>query len=145
MKKDIFNKNGSLVNAFLQVSLSYAQADQPDRLIAQVIDLTKLKRTENALLQHQKLESIGILAGGIAHDFNNLLVALKAQSSLALMKLPTDSRAKKHIEKVKMAADSAAQLTQQLLAYSGQGHFKIEQVDLNHEVEQNSQLLKSRY
>lgn len=140
-EKRYIHKDGSFINVFLQVSLLPTQSNQPAQLIAQVVDLTDLKKAESALLQHQKMESIGVLAGGIAHDFNNLLVALKAQSSLALLKLPAESAAKMHIEKVKMAADSATQLTEQLLAYSGQGQFKIEQTNPNHEVSQNSELL----
>ncbi len=140
-EKRYIHKNGSFLNVFLQVSILPTKTPEPNQLIAQVIDVTPLKQAEIALMEHQKLESIGVLAGGIAHDFNNLLVALKAQSSLALIKLPSDSPAKEHIEKTKHAADSAAQLTTQLLAYSGQGHFKIEQTDLNLEVRQNSQLL----
>ncbi|MFT7585376.1 MAG: PAS domain S-box-containing protein, partial [Cellvibrionaceae bacterium] len=124
-EKRYIHKNGSSINAFLQVSMLPTQENQPARLIAQVVNLTDLKKAESALLQHQKMEGISVFAGGIAHDFNNLLVTLKAQSSLALLKLPADSAAKKHIEKVKLAADSAAQLTEQLLAYTGQRQFKL--------------------
>ncbi|MEM9775944.1 MAG: PAS domain S-box protein [Chloroflexota bacterium] len=140
-EKRYIHKNGSFINAYLKVSIMPTRTSEPDQLIAQVLDFTNLKKAESALMEHQKLESIGVLAGGIAHDFNNLLVAMKAQSSLALLKLPPNSPAHQHIEKANHAADSAAQLTSQLLAYSGQGQFKIEQTDLNDEVEQNSQLL----
>lgn len=139
-EKRYIHKNGSIINAFLQVSILPTQSSEPDQLIAQVVDLTTLKNAERALLQRQKMESIGVLAGGIAHDFNNLLVALKAQSSLALLKLPDNSPAKNHLEKANLAADNAAKLTAQLLAYSGQGQFKVERTNLNDEVEQNSQL-----
>jgi two-component system cell cycle sensor histidine kinase/response regulator CckA len=141
-EKRYVHKNGSIINALLTVSLLPIQGEQHPHYIAQIVDLTALKLAESALLQHQKMESLGTLASGIAHDFNNLLVAMKAQSSLALIKLPAESEARKHIEKTKMAADSAAQLTEQLLAYSGQSQFKIKQIDLNHEVHKNSQILE---
>ena len=142
-EKRYIHKDGSFINAYLQVSLLPTQSNRPARLIAQVVDLTDSKKAENALLQHQKMESIGVLAGGIAHDFNNLLVALKAQSSLALLKLAPDSEAKQHIEKMVLAANSAAQLTEQLLAYSGQGKFSVTQLDVNDEVYKNIQLIGS--
>lgn len=141
-EKRYIHKNGSIIDALLKVSLLPTQEGQPVQYIAQIIDLTALKQTERALLQHQKMESIGILAGGIAHDFNNLLVALKAQSSLAMLKLPTQHPARGHIEKAKRAADSASSLTEQLLAYSGQGTFRIEPIDVNFEIQQNTHLLE---
>ncbi|HTX18847.1 MAG TPA: PAS domain S-box protein [Bacteroidota bacterium] len=105
-------------------------------------DITDRKKAEDALRRAQKLESIGTLAGGIAHDFNNLLNAMLGQSALALGKLPADSRAKYHIEKSIQAADRAADLTRQLLAYSGKGKFVTEEFDLNLLVQENAQLLR---
>ena len=69
----------------------------------------------------QKLESIGVLAGGIAHDFNNLLHVVLGNADLARMQRPSDSPAREHLEEVVRATLRAADLTQQLLAYSGQG------------------------
>jgi nitrogen-specific signal transduction histidine kinase/CheY-like chemotaxis protein len=92
-----------------------------------VVDVTERK----ALRQAQKQESLGILAGGVAHDFNNLLVAMLGQTSLALTKLPPDSAARSSIMKAVKAAERAADLTRQMLAYSGQGHFEIHLINLN--------------
>ena len=92
--------------------------------------------------QTQKLESLGILAGGIAHDFNNLLVALLGQSSLALQKLGEEHLAAKHIRKVIQAAEHAAGLTRQMLAFSGRGQFQIQAVNLNEVVIQNLPLFQ---
>jgi PAS domain S-box-containing protein len=69
----------------------------------------------------QKLESLGILAGGIAHDFNNLLTAVIGNSNLARLETPTDSRVYKSLEEIEFAAERAADLCSQMLAYSGQG------------------------
>ena len=141
-EKRYIRKDGAIVNVFLQVTLLFDADDKPLYLIGQVVDISDLKRAEEVLLQRQKSESLGILAGGIAHDFNNLLVALLAQSSLALAKLPAEDRARKHIEKAKLAAESAAQLTKQLLAYSGKGQFEMHHLDINKEIEQNRHLLQ---
>lgn len=86
-----------------------------------VRDVTRRKLIEETLREAQKLDSLGLLAGGVAHDFNNLLVALLGQTSLALHQLSPESPARRPIEKAVQAAEHAADLTHQLLAYSGRG------------------------
>lgn len=94
-------------------------------------DMTERNKTKAALHHAQKMESLGILAGGVAHDFNNLLVGMMAQTSLAIAKLPPDSLALRHIEKAIQAAERAAELTNQMLAYSGHGQFTAVPIHLN--------------
>lgn len=109
-------------------------------LIILVEDLTQRERAEEGMRQAQKLESLGVLAGGIAHDFNNLLVAMLGQASLALAKLAPKSPGRPHVEKAVTAAEQAARLTQQLLAYSGRGQFHVDLLDLNGLIEENLHL-----
>lgn len=111
-------------------------------LYASSRDITERKATEDALRHSQKLESIGTLAGGIAHDFNNLLVAILGQSSLAYEKMRTEDPARQNIEKVIKASEHAADLTKQLLAYSGQGKFFMEELDLNRLILENVQMFE---
>jgi len=100
------------------------------------------RQAEAAMRQAQKMESIGVLAGGIAHDFNNLLVAMLGQTSLALEQLPAESIARNHIEKAVGAARRAADLTRQLLAYSGRGQFQIAPLNLNTLIQENLHLFE---
>lgn len=85
----------------------------------------------------QKMESLGLLAGGIAHDFNNLLVGIMGQASLALFKLNAEAPAREHVEKAVRSAKRASELTHQMLAYSGRGHFDLQHVDVNALIREN--------
>jgi len=101
------------------------------------------RRSLEVQVQHaQKLESLGVLAGGIAHDFNNLLVSMLGNADLALMELPTVSSARGYVEDIKIAAARAADLTNQMLAYSGKGRFLVEVFDINELVREMTNLLE---
>jgi signal transduction histidine kinase/CheY-like chemotaxis protein len=87
------------------------------------------RRSEQAVQQAQKLESLGVLAGGIAHDFNNLLLAMLGNAGLAREELPVGSRAAEYLGDVERAAERAADLTRQLLAYTGKGRLEVAELD----------------
>ncbi len=91
----------------------------------------------------QKLESIGVLAGGIAHDFNNLLHVVLGNADLARLHLAPASPASEHLDEVVRATQRAAELTQQLLAYSGRGAVESRQLDLSLEVREMGTLLRT--
>jgi PAS domain S-box-containing protein len=91
----------------------------------------------------QKLESIGVLAGGLAHDFNNLLHVVLGNADIALSRLPARSLAREPLEEVVRATIRAADLTRQMLAYSGKGAFVIRHLDLSNEVRELATLLRS--
>jgi len=94
-------------------------------------------------MQHvQKLESLGVLAGGIAHDFNNILMSVLGHATLALAALPQTSPVRKDIVEVERAARRAAELTKQMLAYSGKGRFVVHAVDLRAVVHDMTQMLE---
>jgi signal transduction histidine kinase/CheY-like chemotaxis protein len=98
---------------------------------------------ERKMLEAQKLESLGVLAGGIAHDFNNLLAVILGNAELALLDLPPESPARASIAQIEVAARRAAGLTQQMLAYSGRGHFVVGRYDLNALIAEMTELLKA--
>jgi PAS domain S-box-containing protein len=103
-------------------------------------DITERKQAEEQrqllerrMQETQKLESLGVLAGGIAHDFNNLLVSMLSNAELALRALSGHAHETDVAERVvdiRNAALHAAELTNQMLAYSGRGHFDVRPVSL---------------
>ncbi|HKU42970.1 MAG TPA: PAS domain S-box protein, partial [Polyangiales bacterium] len=114
------------------------------------IDLTERRRAEAErerlqaqLLQAQKLESLGLLAGGIAHDFNNLLTPIVGGASAALLKLPQSSSLRVDLELIVSAAQRAAALTRQMLAYSGKAQLQTRVLDLSTHVREISTLIQA--
>jgi CheY-like chemotaxis protein len=89
------------------------------------------------------LESLGVLAGGIAHDFNNLLTGILGNASLALEEVEPDSSVRSRIEDVVTASERAAQLTRQMLAYSGKGQFLVRRIDLSASIRESVPLIKA--
>jgi PAS domain S-box-containing protein len=90
-----------------------------------------LRQTEAQLRQAQKMEAVGRLAGGVAHDFNNLLTVIRGYSELILCRLQPGNPSRREMEEVKKAADRAAGLTSQLLAFSRRQFVSAKVVDLN--------------
>ncbi|MBN1424812.1 GAF domain-containing protein [Candidatus Fermentibacteria bacterium] len=100
------------------------------------------RRALEKRVQHtQKLESLGVLAGGIAHDFNNILTAILGHADLALLRLPPVSPARHDLERVVTAARRAADISRQLLAYSGKGQFVSQRLDLKQVVVEMAHIL----
>jgi PAS domain S-box-containing protein len=126
------------------------QHDEPARVVGTVRDVTEELRAaeeraqlEAQMQQAQKLESLGVLAGGIAHDFNNLLVGILGNASLALLDLSSDSPVRESVAEIEQAAQRAAELTRQLLAYAGKGRFVVEAVDASSVVREMTALLRT--
>ena len=90
-----------------------------------------LRQTEAQLRQAQKMEAVGRLAGGVAHDFNNLLTVIRGYSELVLSRLTAADPSRREMDEVKKAADRAAGLTSQLLAFSRRQFVATKIVDLN--------------
>lgn len=111
-------------------------------------DITERKEAEEQERQIQarirdsaRLESLGVMASGIAHDFNNLLVGILG--SATLLAETTGESNRSTVDLIILAGERAAELTRQMLAYSGKGHFVKEVLDLNRLIYENLTLLRS--
>ena len=104
-------------------------------------ELERAKVTER-MQEAQKLESLGILAGGVAHDFNNLLSGIMGNADLARLDIDNPEIVDQRVSDIIRASKSAADLTHQLLAYSGKGRFVVQPLDISHLVKDMSQLLE---
>lgn len=135
---------------FTSARISLLEIDHTSYRVAVIEDISEQKTAEEErraldtrIRQAQKLESLGVLAGGIAHDFNNLLMVVLGNASLALQDIDPGSPLHHDIEQIETAAMRASELTKQMLAYSGKGHFVIEPTSLSKVVEGMEQLLRS--
>jgi two-component system, cell cycle sensor histidine kinase and response regulator CckA len=126
------NGDGSVMMvAGLSLDVSEQEAAEQERI-----------KIEQQMQQAQKLESLGVLAGGIAHDFNNLLMGILGHADLALANASQDPVVSRHVESVISSCQRAADLANQLLAYSGRGRFTLETSSLSELVSDLSGLLK---
>jgi PAS domain S-box-containing protein len=93
-------------------------------------DITQRKTMEDQLRQAQKMEAIGRLAGGVAHDFNNMLTAILGYSELLTEQIGPDKPIGQDLREITAAAERAAALTKQLLAFSRKQVFSLVAVDI---------------
>jgi len=136
-------KDGSPVDVSLTISPIRNRSGQVVGVSHMARDITEQKKRAEQFRETQKLESLGVLAGGIAHDFNNLLTGILGNASIVLDDLPAGSPHRAPLEAVVSASERAAQLAQQMLAYSGRGRFVLEQIDLSARVREILPLLKA--
>ena len=115
-------------------------------ILEDITDLKKaeaaLRRSEEQLRQSQKMEAVGRLAGGVAHDFNNILTAISGYSELLLQNLGDQNPLSQDVQEIQRAADRAATLTQQLLAFSRKQVIRPQRLDLNEVVANMDKMLR---
>jgi two-component system cell cycle sensor histidine kinase/response regulator CckA len=105
-------------------------------------DISARRQLEAQFLQSQKMEAVGRLAGGIAHDFNNLLTAITGYAELLLGDLDQVDPRRDDVAEIQKAADRAATLTRQLLAFSRKQILAPQVLDLNTVVASMDKLLQ---
>ena len=113
-------KDGRLLTVELSVRAIRNAAREVEYYETFVRDLTEQRRLQTQLVQSQKMEAVGRLAGGIAHDFNNLLTVITTSCDLLREDMGPDDPKREDVDQVRQAADGAAALTRQLLAFSRQ-------------------------
>ncbi|MCW8133185.1 MAG: response regulator [Planctomycetota bacterium] len=138
----LLRREGGRFPADLSISSVRGADGQPRALIQIVREATARKRLEEQLRTSQKMEAIGQLAGGIAHDFNNLLTSITGYSQLVLTRMEDRDPNRSNIQQVVKAADRAANLTRQLLAFGRRQLLQPKIMDLNAVVRDMERLLR---
>jgi len=128
LEKELLRKDGSRVAVLVGAA---ALSRAPLTSVAFVLDLTERKALEARGRRAQRMESIIRLAGGIAHDFNNQLTAILGSAELLLENRTLDPEGRADVEQIRKAANRAAQLARQLLAFSRRQASQPRVLDLN--------------
>jgi two-component system cell cycle sensor histidine kinase/response regulator CckA len=131
-------KDGSTKWTETQMSFIRDDAGRPIGILGIARDITERRaatdahtRLEEQLRQSQKMEAIGRLAGGVAHDFNNLLTVITGRTSMLLESKALEANARKDLDMIRDAAERAAALTHQLLAFSRKQILQPRVLDVN--------------
>jgi PAS domain S-box-containing protein len=119
----------------MDISVGEAKQEGESIFVGMIHDLTSRKRTEEQLVQAQKMETVGQLSGGIAHDFNNLLTVILGNAEALGVRLKEREDLRHLADNIADAAERGAQLTQRLLAFSRRQILQPTAVDCNALVE----------
>ena len=134
-------RDGSTIPVRISGSL-LEDAEGTEHFEGYVEDMTQQSALEQQVRQVQKLEAVGRLAGGMAHDFNNVLVVIKLCTELMLRQITPESPLTKSLLQVSTAADRAAALTRQMLAFGRQQMMQTRIINLNSVVSEILQMLR---
>jgi PAS domain S-box-containing protein len=141
MEKRYIRKSGTLIWIQLTVAMAPGSANEPSYFISIVEDINDRKLLEEQLRQSQKMEAIGRLAGGVAHDFNNLLTVISGYGEMMMRDTANNPSLHSQAGAICTAAERAAALTRQLLAFSRQQIVQPCVMDLNEAVAKMEQML----
>ncbi|MEW6321421.1 MAG: ATP-binding protein [Acidobacteriota bacterium] len=133
-------KDGTLID--VELFCRTIDVDGRSAWVVAAADVTERKQLEEQFRQAHRMEAVGRLAGGIAHDFNNLLTAITGFATLTLNDMPESDTHRKHIDQIRRAAERAASLTRQLLAFSRRQVLQLQPVDLRTSITDMGRMLQ---
>ncbi len=138
----IVRPDGAIAHVATRAELAYDADGRCVACIGTDQDVTERRSLEAQLRQSQKMEAIGLLAGGVAHDFNNLLTVIRGNADFLLSELEDRWQSWADAEEIRAAADRAAGLTRQLLAFSRRQVMQARVIDVDDTVRGIEKLLR---
>ncbi len=138
----VLRSDGSTILIELSLAVVNDASGRPFRLVGSIRDITASRMLEDQLRQSQRIEAVGRLAGGVAHDFNNLLTAILGYCDLMKSDIPEGSNLAQDLGEIWAAAEKAAELTRQLLAFSRRQALQPRTVSLNQIVSNLCRMIK---
>ncbi|MFW6314801.1 MAG: PAS domain-containing sensor histidine kinase, partial [Desulfohalobiaceae bacterium] len=116
---------------------------RPQRILAVGQDITEHRKLEQQLQQARKMEAVGTLAGGIAHDFNNILQVINGYANILLQECAVQNSDRNKLQQILRSGQYGAELVRKLLAFSRKLEGQKRPLDLNQEVQETVQILRS--
>jgi PAS domain S-box-containing protein len=136
------HKNGHTITVRLS-GRAASLADEPEEVLELIAeDITERRQLEEQFRQAQKMEAVGRLAGGVAHDFNNLLMVINGYTEVLLDQIDSSNPMHSKVQSIQQAADRAATLTRQLLAFSRKQVLELKVIDVNSVIGDMERLLR---
>ncbi len=136
-----YRHDGTTFQSSISISPIVDNDGQVSHYVGVYTDVTSIKKLETQFRQSQKMDAIGRLAGGVAHDFNNLLTAIIGYNDINLSMIERDTVLSRNSAEIQKAAERAAALTGQMLAFSRQQNLQPTRVPLNKSIGGMHQLL----
>lgn len=130
-ERTLVRSDGGEVKLLITTSPFFDEDGEFRGALGMMTDITERKRLEHQLEQARRIEAVGGLAGGIAHDFNNSMMAIRGLAELLIGRLEPGDPRRRDAEGIKQAADGAASLTRQLLAFGRRQVLRPEKLDVN--------------
>lgn len=139
---ELVRKDGATRSISVSIALMQDSEQQVNGFRGVFRDVTEHRRLEEQLQQAAKMEAIGRLAGGIAHDFNNLLTAVIGYSDLLMQEMSKDDAMHQRLSNIALAANRAAALTKQLLAFSRKQVLDVKVLNINDVIDAMAEMLR---
>lgn len=134
-------RDGTLYDALINIKI--IQLNGEDVLLSNIQDITERKKSEEALRNSQRFESLGLMAGGIAHDFNNILGGIIGYAEMSKDCVPPESNLSSYLDKILVSADRAKDLVNQILSFSRRRSDRMDPVYIRPIVNEVIGLLKA--